>query len=67
VASAAPVDPGPAIPQAAVATSRCQKCLSHGIYSAAAVLCGKALETLIKEKVGSNMIGKGVASSRPKE
>lgn len=27
-----------------------QKCIAHGIYSAAAVLCGKALERLAKEK-----------------
>jgi HEPN domain-containing protein len=38
-----------------------QKCLSHGIYSAAAVLCGRALERLIKEKTGeSHMIGRGL-------
>ncbi len=38
-----------------------QKCLSHGIYSAAAVLCGRALERLIKEKAGVNTIAKGLA------
>lgn len=38
-----------------------QKCLSHGIYSAASVLCGRALERLIKEKARANMIGKGLA------
>lgn len=38
-----------------------QKCLSHGIYSAAAVLCGRALERLIKEKTGEgHMIGRGL-------
>lgn len=38
-----------------------QKCLSHGIYSAAAVLCGRALERLVKEKTGENhMIGRGL-------
>lgn len=38
-----------------------QKCVSHGIYSAGAVLCGRALERLIKEKTGSaHMIGKGL-------
>ncbi|APW43044.1 DUF4145 domain-containing protein [Rhodoferax saidenbachensis] len=44
-----------------------QKCLSHGIYSAAAVLCGKALERLIHEKAGANMmIGKGLAELKTK-
>lgn len=43
-----------------------QKCLSHGIYSAAAVLCGKALERLIKEKAGNHMIGKGIAELKSK-
>lgn len=43
-----------------------QKCLSHGIYSAAAVLCGRALERLIKEKAGANMIGKGLAELKAK-
>lgn len=43
-----------------------QKCLSHGIYSAAAVLCGKALERLIQEKAGANMIGKGLAELKAK-
>jgi HEPN domain-containing protein len=43
-----------------------QKCLSHGIYSAAAVLCGRALERLIKEKVGSQMIGKGISELKAK-
>ena len=43
-----------------------QKCLSHGIYSAAAVLCGRALERLIKEKVGSHMIAKGLAELKSK-
>jgi len=37
-----------------------QKCFSHGIYSATAVLCGRALERLIKEKVGDLMIGNGI-------
>ena len=43
-----------------------QKCLSHGINSAAAVLCGKALERLIKEKAGANMIAKGLAELKTK-
>jgi HEPN domain-containing protein/endogenous inhibitor of DNA gyrase (YacG/DUF329 family) len=55
-------DVGPAIPEAARRDIKdAQKCLSHGIYSAAAVLCGRALERLIKEKAGANMIGKGLA------
>jgi len=37
-----------------------QKCYAHGIYSATAVLCGRALERLIKEKAGDLMIGKGI-------
>ena len=40
------------------------KCLSHGIYSAATVLCGRALERLIKEKAGNMMIGKGIKALR---
>ena len=43
-----------------------QKCLSHGIHSAAAVLCGRALERLIKEKAGANMIAKGLAELKSK-
>lgn len=43
-----------------------QKCLSHGIYSAAAVLCGKALERLIKDKVGGHMIAKGIGELKSK-
>lgn len=58
---------GPAIPEAARRDIRdAQKCLSHGIYSAAAVLCGRALERLIKEKAGANMIGKGLAELKTK-
>ncbi|MDR3480515.1 MAG: DUF4145 domain-containing protein [Burkholderiaceae bacterium] len=56
-----------AIPQAARRDIKdAQKCLSHGIYSAAAVLCGKALEHLIKEKTGNHMIGKGIAELKAK-
>lgn len=43
-----------------------QKCISHGIYSAAAVLCGRALERLIKEKAGGNLIAKGLAELKAK-
>ncbi len=58
---------GPAIPEAARRDIRdAQKCLSHGIHSAAAVLCGRALERLIKEKAGANMIGKGLADLKAK-
>jgi HEPN domain-containing protein len=58
------VDVGPSIPEAARRDIKdAQKCLSHGLYSAAAVLCGRALERLIKEKTNSNklMIGRGIA------
>lgn len=58
---------GPAIPDAARRDIKdAQKCLSHGIYSAAAVLCGRALERLIKEKAGANMIAKGLAELKAK-
>lgn len=58
---------GLAIPEAARRDIKdAQKCLSHGIYSAAAVLCGRALERLIKEKAGANMIGKGLAELKNK-
>jgi HEPN domain-containing protein len=62
------VEPGPAIPSAARRDIKdAQKCLSHGIYSASAVLCGRALERLIKEKLGSNMmIGRGLAELKSK-
>jgi HEPN domain-containing protein len=43
-----------------------QKCIAHGIYSAAAVLCGRALERLIKEKAGAHMIAKGLAELKSK-
>lgn len=60
-------DVGPAIPEAARRDIKdAQKCFSHGIYSAAAVLCGRALERLIKEKAGANMIGKGLAELKSK-
>lgn len=60
-------DLGLAIPDAARRDIKdAQKCLSHGIYSAAAVLCGRALERLIKEKAGANMIGKGLAELKAK-
>lgn len=56
-----------AIPEAARRDIKdAQKCLSHGIYSAAAVLCGRALERLIKEKVGAHMIAKGLAELKAK-
>ncbi len=55
------------IPQAARRDIKdAQKCISQGIYSAAAVLCGRALERLIKEKAGANMIGKGLAELKTK-
>lgn len=60
-------DVGPAIPEAARRDIKdAQKCISHGIYSASAVLCGRALERLIKEKAGAHMIGKGLAELKSK-
>ncbi|MFO0106971.1 MAG: DUF4145 domain-containing protein [Burkholderiales bacterium] len=56
-----------AIPEAARRDIKdAQKCIAHGIYSAAAVLCGRALERLIKEKAGSHMIAKGLAELKSK-
>jgi hypothetical protein len=43
-----------------------QKCVSHGIYSAAAVLCGKALERLIQGKSGAPTIARGLADLKSK-
>lgn len=37
-----------------------QRCLHHGIYSAAAVLCGRALERLVREKTNEKTIAKGL-------
>lgn len=37
-----------------------KKCFSYEIYSAAAVLCGKALERLVKEKLGNHTIARGL-------
>ena len=56
-------DLGPSVPVAARRdVSAAQKCFSHGIYPAAAVMCGRALERLIKEKVGKpQMLAKGLA------
>lgn len=56
-----------AIPEAARKDIKdAQKCISHGIYSAAAVLCGRALERLIHEKASAKMIGKGLAELKAK-
>lgn len=57
----------PSIPDAARRDIKdAQKCISHGIYSAAAVLCGRALERLIQEKIGLKMIAKGLAELKEK-
>ena len=37
-----------------------QRCFHHGIYSAAAVLCGRALERLVREKTEEKTISKGL-------
>jgi hypothetical protein len=42
------------------------KCITHGIYSAAAVLCGRALERVIRDKTGEKMIGRGLKGLRDK-
>jgi hypothetical protein len=61
------VEIGPAIPDAARRDIKdAQKCISHGIFSAAAVLCGRALERLIKEKAGNHMIAKGLVELKAK-
>lgn len=57
----------PSIPPAARRDlEEAQKCLTHGIHSAAAVLCGRALERLIKEKIGGGTIAKGLAELKAK-
>jgi hypothetical protein len=38
-----------------------QKCLSHGIFSAAVVLCGRALERLTKAKASAKTLAEGLA------
>lgn len=37
-----------------------KKCLSHGVYSAAVVLCGRALERLVKLKVSGKTLHEGL-------
>lgn len=37
-----------------------QKCIAHGIYSAAVVLCGRALESLVKERAPSKTLAEGL-------
>lgn len=37
-----------------------QKCISHGIYSAAVVLCGRALERLAKAKAPGKTLAEGL-------
>lgn len=40
-----------------------QKCIAHGIYSAAAVLCGRALERLVKDRApDSKTLAQGLAT-----
>lgn len=43
-----------------------QKCIAHGIYSAAAVLCGRALERLVKEKATGKTLADGLADLKAK-
>src|ERR1700722_17933395 len=55
------VELGNSIPEAAKGDIKdAQKCLSHGIYSATAVLCGRALERMTKDKPGEKPIAKGL-------
>jgi Domain of unknown function (DUF4145) len=39
-----------------------QKCIAHGIYSAAVVLCGKALERLAKERAPGKTLAEGLSA-----
>jgi len=56
-------DLGASVPAAARRdVNAAQKCFSHGIYPAAAVMCGRALEWLIREKTGkAQMLARGLA------
>lgn len=52
---------GPAIPEAAKRDIRdAEKCLKQGIYSATAVLAGRALERIVKDKTGERTIARGL-------
>ncbi|CAH34554.1 Uncharacterised protein [Burkholderia pseudomallei] len=59
-------DLGPSVPPAARRdVSAAQKCFSHGIYPAAAVMCGRALERLVAEKTGKpQSLARGLAELR---
>jgi HEPN domain-containing protein len=37
-----------------------QKCFKAGVYSATAVMCGRAIESICKEKTGAKTIAKGL-------
>ena len=41
-----------------------QKCIAHGIWSAAVVLCGRAVERLAAEKAPGKTLAKGLAELR---
>jgi len=43
-----------------------QKCIAHGIYSAAVVLCGRALERLVKERASGRTLAEGLANLKSK-
>ena len=44
-----------------------QKCISHAVYSAAVVLCGRAIERLSKEKApGNKNLAEGIAELKAK-
>lgn len=43
-----------------------QKCIAHGIFSAAVVLCGRALEYLVQERAPSKTLAEGLAVLKSK-
>ncbi len=56
-----------AVPEAARRDiSDAQKCIGHGIYSAAVVMCGRALERLVKEKVTGKTLAEGLSELKAK-
>ena len=63
----AAIDVSPTIPALARRDIKdAQKCISHGIYSAAVVLCGRALEHLVKERASGKTLSDGLADLKAK-
>jgi hypothetical protein len=61
------VELGVSVPEAARRDIKdAQKCLSHGILSAAVVLCGRALERLAKEKAPGRNLASSLAELKSK-